>query len=128
MTSSFASHSPYPSPPKTLEMLGSADNTVLKYLVKEDAEMVDGSRITARQVTKAHYTFVLPEPVPQPTLITYSEDCAKLLNLDLNEISRPDFTLLFAGNKLFPHLDQPYCTVYGCHSGGQWFGQLGKRL
>lgn len=26
---------------------------------------------------------------------------------------------------MLPGLDRPYCTVYGCHSYGQWFGQLG---
>lgn len=128
MTSSVASLSTFAGPPKTLESLGSNENTLLKYLIKENVEAVDGSRITPRQVTMAHYTCVLPEPVPEPTLVAYSEDCARLLNLDINEVNRPEFTLLFAGNKLFPHLDQPYCTVYGCHSGGQWFGQLGTLL
>eukprot|EP01031_Cornospumella_fuschlensis_P028800 gene28799-34767_t len=124
MSSTLTSKYSHAQPLKSLPTLG-AQSTLLKYLVPEDAEVVDGSRITPRQVTKAHYTKVLPEPVPHPTLLAYSQDCAKLLNLDLNEVSSSEFVSVFAGNKLAPNLDQPYCTVYGCHSGGQWFGQLG---
>ena len=73
MSSTLTSQYSHAEPLKSLPTLG-AQSTLLKYLVPEDAEVVDGSRITPRQVTKAHYTKVLPEPVPHPTLLAYSQD------------------------------------------------------
>ena len=110
---------------KTLEDFGKGVNTVEKYLQADNVELKDGSRHFPRQVRKSHYTSVLPEPVPQPYFIAGSTSCAEMLSLDPNEFTKQSFVDAFSGNKLLPGLDRPYATVYGCHSYGHWFGQLG---
>lgn len=110
---------------KTLEEFGKAVNTIEKYLQADNVELKDGSRHFPRQVRKSHYTSVLPEPVPQPYFIAGSKSCAEMLSLDPNEFTKKSFVDAFSGNKLLPGLDRPYATVYGCHSYGHWFGQLG---
>jgi hypothetical protein len=110
---------------RSLNEFGYLSNTTRKYLLKEDVELKDGSKIFPRQVKKVHFTEVLPEPVAAPYPIAASKSCAALLELNLKELSTDAFTQLFSGNKLVAGLDVPYATVYGCHSHGQWFGQLG---
>lgn len=112
-------------PLKSVDSLGAKDNTTLKFLTRENADIVDGSKILPRTVKKAHYTVVLPEPVPNPKLLAFSPSCALSVGLDPDEKDNPLCASIFSGNKLAPQLDQPYCSVYGCHSHGQWFGQLG---
>lgn len=108
-----------------LEQFGQGENTLRKYLVEYQVELMDGSHHFPRQVRKAHFTSVLPEKVPKPYLIGASRSCADMLNLDSNELTSAEFAAVFSGNKLLPSLGTPYATVYGCHSYGQWFGQLG---
>jgi uncharacterized protein YdiU (UPF0061 family) len=112
-------------PERSLEEFGVGENTVLKYLVADPVEMKDGSQLFPRQIRKVHFTPVLPERVPSPYLIAASKSCAKMLELSLNESNRNEFSAFLCGNNLLPGLDRPYATVYGCHSYGQWFGQLG---
>ena len=47
--------------------------------------------------------------------------------MDLTDIDqkKEKFARIFAGNELASGLDEPYCTIYGCHCYGSWFGQLG---
>lgn len=78
-----------------------------------------------RQVKNIHYTPVLPETAPSPYLVAASKSCAAMLELDPSELHTAKFVDAFSGNLLLPRLNRPYCTVYGCHSYGQWFGQLG---
>ena len=100
------------------------DNTFIAYL-KEDTTQSDPR--TPRQIFHAHYTKVKPEPVPTPTFIAASSACAETLGLDPKEIDRDPqtFANAFAGNELLPGLDDPYCSNYGCHCYGTYFGQLG---
>jgi hypothetical protein len=110
---------------KSLEEFGVGENSVLKYLVADPVEMKDGSQLFPRQIRKVHFTPVLPERVPSPYLIAASKSCANMLELNPDESNRSEFSAVFSGNNLLPGLDKPYATVYGCHSYGQWFGQLG---
>lgn len=110
---------------RSLETFGLGENTLLKYLIAEDVEATTGDKIKPRQVKKIHYTPVLPEPVEKPYLIAASRNCADYLQLNSDELTTERFVDVFVGNELLPGLDQPYCTVYGCHCYGQWFGQLG---
>ena len=115
------------SPPMLLgldEFGKRGDNTFIKYL-KEDAAQSDPR--TPRQIFHAHYTKVKPEPVPTPTFIAASSACAVTLGLDPKDIDRDQqaFANAFAGNVLLPGLDDPYCSNYGCHCYGTYFGQLG---
>eukprot|EP00981_Chlorochromonas_danica_P001438 scaffold300_cov173-Ochromonas_danica.AAC.6 len=119
----------FTTPPRTLLELGASphNNTILRYLIPETVDKVtDGRQILPRQVKHAHYTLVHPEPVPKPTLLAASIECAQLLNMDLSELSSQTFVNLFSGNnQVIPGFENSYATVYGCHSFGQWFGQLG---
>lgn len=110
---------------RSIEQFGRGENTIPKYLTADEVELKDGSSHYPRQVRRAHYTHVLPEPVPKPTLLAASSSCAAMLNLKAEELNTSAFVEAMSGNKLLPGLDKPYATVYGCHSFGQWFGQLG---
>ena len=84
----------------------------------------------SRQVFRAHFSEVLPEKVPSPQLLCFSRRCAEDLGLSANEAERELFTQIFSGNYDYSlgnlsSISQPYATVYGCHSFGYWFGQLG---
>ena len=100
------------------------DNSFITYL-KEDTTSSDPR--APRQIFHAHYTKVKPEPVPTPSFIAASTACAVALGLDPKEIDRDQqaFANAFAGNDLLPGLDDPYCSNYGCHCYGTYFGQLG---
>lgn len=110
---------------RTLREFSAPENSLQKYLTKEDAPLVDGSQIRPRTVKAAHFTCVLPEKVAHPYLVAVSKACMLSLNIDPTEAEKPNFVQVFSGNELMPGMDKPYCTVYGCHSFGQWFGQLG---
>ena len=110
---------------RNLEEFGKSENSISKYLVGENIPLENGSKMYPRQVKKIHFTHVLPEPAPTPTFIAASKSCAVMLELDPGEFHTERFAQAFAGNTLLPGLDTPYATVYGCHSYGQWFGQLG---
>jgi len=45
---------------------------------------------------------VEPIPVKNPQLIAYSPDVLKWIELDENEVKRPEFVEYFSGNKLIP--------------------------
>ena len=118
------------SPPSLLglqEFGKRGDNTFISYL-KEDITQSD--QTIPRQIYHAHYTKVKPEPVPTPTFIAASSACAVALGLDPKEIDKDQqaFADVFAGNTLLPGLDDPYCSNYGCHCYGTYFGQLGDLL
>lgn len=107
----------------TLETFGlSSINTLQSYLVPEQGEK---DQFLPRQVTRAHYVRVKTEPSLAPYLVIASESCARAVGLSVEELSRPDFAKVFAGNMIVPGLDNCYCTNYGCHVYGSWFGQLG---
>lgn len=110
---------------RSLDQFGVGTNTFTKYLVGDDVELKNGSQMYPKQLRKIHFTNVLPEEVAAPTLIGASTSCALALELDPAEFTNEIFADAFSGNKLLPGLDVPYATVYGCHSYGQWFGQLG---
>lgn len=96
-----------------------------KYLVPENVFAVTGDKIRPRNVMDSHFTKVLPEPVKEPYSIAVSESCAASLGIGLEDTKTQDFTEVFVGNIQLPSLGTPYCTIYGCHSYGTWFGQLG---
>ena len=111
---------------RTLDSFGASEQTLQQYLKGEQVDKVlSGREIRPRQVKKVHYTPVLPEPVPAPYFIVGSRSCAESLELDPAELGTDRFVKAFSGNILLSALNKPYCTVYGCHCYGQWFGQLG---
>ena len=126
---------------RDLDTFAAPQSSVHKYLVAEavvaesglpvmdyETDYGGGKRLPAnlpRQVKNIHYTPVLPETAPAPYLVAASKSCATMLELDTSELHTTKFVNAFSGNLLLPRLNRPYCTVYGCHSYGQWFGQLG---
>jgi len=77
-----------------------------------------------RQVHKSCYSFVEPTKVSAPSLLSYSKDAAKLLDLDANDCSSAEFLSTFSGNSMLSGM-QPYAMCYGGHQFGNWAGQLG---
>lgn len=110
---------------RSLNEFGLGTNTLTKYLLGDEVEIRDGSEVYPKQLRKKHFVPVLPEKAPTPSFIAASRSCAHMLQLDSGEFEKKQFTEVFSGNELLPGLDVPYATVYGCHSFGQWFGQLG---
>ena len=101
----------------------SADNTFTKYLIGEKETLENQFR--PRQIYNSHYTSVRPESVPSPYIVAVSKTCASLVGISAEDTLSNDFIDAFSGNLLLPGLDQPWCSNYGCHCYGHWFGQLG---
>jgi uncharacterized protein YdiU (UPF0061 family) len=77
-----------------------------------------------RQVHEACYSFVMPTPVSNPQLISYSREVAELLEITPSECETSSFTDVFSGNQLLSGM-KPYAQCYGGHQFGNWAGQLG---
>jgi hypothetical protein len=103
---------PYPSIPI------SADDP------SEEVTIFLSKQLMPREVT-AHFMYVVPEPVPSPKLVIASRSCCEMIGLDPAETESSLFATAMTGNSVLPGLDKLYVTPYGCHSFGQWFGQLG---
>jgi len=102
----------------------STENTLQIFLIPENAST--GNQFVPRQVKGAHFSYVQTEPVPNPYFIAASASCARSIGLDpTSEFTKQSFVDAFSGNIMLPGLNQAYCTVYGCHCYGHWFGQLG---
>jgi len=86
---------------------------------------IQSKQSNPRQVHYSHYTYVIPERVPLPSLVCASISCCKMLGLDPAEISNKKFVSAFSGNILLNGLDRPFSTVYGSHVYGKYNGQLG---
>lgn len=101
-------------------------NSWIEYLKSEDRENTNGKRqYLPREVKNIHFSYVETEKVPAPYFISASTNCAIDLGLDPTELNTNKFVNVFSGNEYLPGFNQPIATVYGCHSYGQWFGQLG---
>jgi uncharacterized protein YdiU (UPF0061 family) len=65
-----------------------------------------------------------PTPVPNPYLVAFSPDAAKLIDLDPAEAARPEFVQTFAGNRRLPGSD-PVAMKYAGHQFGSYVPKLG---
>ena len=111
-----------------LRQLGfSVDNSQLAALTAdndpEDAQVP--KRHVPRNFTKAHFSYVCPQPVSSPRLLHASPSVARLIGLDPSELDTKAFVNAFSGNEKLPGLDTAYCTLYGSFSYGHWLGQFG---
>jgi protein adenylyltransferase len=95
------------------------DNTFQRQL-PEDGER--GPR--RRQVLAACFSAVEPTKVSSPSLIAYSREAARLIDLTPEECESPLFVEVFSGNRLLADM-RPYAACYGGHQFGNWAGQLG---
>ncbi len=78
----------------------------------------------AQQTPGVAYSFVTPEKVSHPSLISWSESAAQLLDLDVVKLDPVEFAQVFSGNHVCAGM-KPYAARYGGHQFGHWAGQLG---
>src|SRR5580704_10553542 len=67
---------------------------------------------------------VAPTPVPDPYLVAFNPDAAKLIDLDPDEATRPELLQVFAGNSLLAG-SEPVAMRYAGHQFGVYVPQLG---
>jgi len=72
----------------------------------------------------ACFSIVKPTPILNPKLVHWSPRALQLLDLNLNEIKKPDIANYLSGNQLLPG-SQPIAHCYCGHQFGQFAGQLG---
>lgn len=77
-----------------------------------------------RQVTQSCFSFTLPTPCKNPSLIHVSDAMLKELGLDDEDAQSALFLSIFSGNKVLEDT-HPYAMCYGGHQFGHWAGQLG---
>lgn len=70
------------------------------------------------------YERVMPTPFPNPHVVSLNPAAAELLNLDPDELSRPEWAEYFCGSKLLPGSD-PIAMLYSGHQFGHYVPQLG---
>jgi hypothetical protein len=101
-----------------------AENSLIDKLVPFEGKI--SSLSLPQQIHHCHYVFVKPEQqIENPSLVYSSNDCARIIGIQKEDVKTDLFVSAFVGNILLPGLDRPYATLYGCHSYGTWFGQLG---
>jgi uncharacterized protein YdiU (UPF0061 family) len=79
---------------------------------------------TYARLPDAFHQSIEPTPVPDPYLVAFSPDAAKLIDLDPVEATRPEFVQAFAGNWRLPGSD-PVAMKYAGHQFGSYVPQLG---
>ncbi len=65
-----------------------------------------------------------PTPLPDPYLVSFNANAARLIDLDCEEASRKDFAEHFSGNRMMPGTD-PLSMIYAGHQFGHFVQQLG---
>ncbi len=65
-----------------------------------------------------------PTPLPHSYLVSFNASAAELINLDVAEVERADFTEYFIGNRLLPG-SEPLSMLYAGHQFGYFVPQLG---
>ncbi|KNC97810.1 uncharacterized protein SPPG_06805 [Spizellomyces punctatus DAOM BR117] len=79
---------------------------------------------TPRPVRNAFFSFLRPVPCPDAILIAHSPPACQILDLDSEEVHRPQFTSYLTGTTLLPRA-KPWAKNYGGHQFGIYAGQLG---
>ncbi len=67
---------------------------------------------------------VVPTPVPDPYLVAFNPDVARLIDLDPDEVASPEFLRVFAGNARLAG-SEPVAMRYAGHQFGVYVPQLG---
>lgn len=65
-----------------------------------------------------------PSAMPEPYLVSFNPEAARLIDLDPAQAQRADFLEYFAGHKLLPGSD-PVAMLYAGHQFGHYVPQLG---
>ena len=77
-----------------------------------------------QKLSSEFYRVVPPTPLPAPYLVSFNEEVAKLIGLDISEVSKPELLEYFCGNKLFEN-STPISAIYAGHQFGSYVPQLG---
>ncbi len=72
----------------------------------------------------AFYAKIAPTPVPEPCLVSFNPEAARLIDLHPDEALRPEFVDYFSGNRPLPGSD-PLAMLYAGHQFGHYVQQLG---
>ena len=70
------------------------------------------------------FSFVSPQKLENPYLVSFSEKCADLIELESSNFSLQECIDVFSGNTVLPS-SLPLAAVYSGHQFGHWAGQLG---
>ena len=70
------------------------------------------------------YERVTPSSFPAPQVVSFNPAAAKLIDLNPDEINRPEFPEYFSGAKLLPG-SEPLAMLYSGHQFGHYVPQLG---
>ena len=89
-------------------------NVLVQHLVADSLQ-----NSTPRQVLGSHFSFTATEAAPNPKLISYSLDAARLIGLDITD--KMELLSVVSGNSKLPS----WTLAYGGHQFGHWAGQLG---
>ncbi|ESO12908.1 hypothetical protein HELRODRAFT_105607 [Helobdella robusta] len=117
MTSSLFQRNPE-SPTVSLETLTFDDKAMKCLPIDENKENI------VRKVEGACYSKVLPTPITNPQLVSFSKSALELLDISLKEVERKEFISYFSGNSVLPG-SIPLAHCYCGHQFGSFAGQLG---
>jgi len=76
------------------------------------------------QLPAAFHAKLAPTPMPQPYLVSFNADAARLIDLHPQEALRPEFAEYFGGSRALPGAD-PLAMLYAGHQFGHYVPQLG---
>jgi len=79
---------------------------------------------TFARLPDSYYSRLYPTPLPDPYLVSFNANAARLIDLDSAEISRADFAEHFSGNRMLTGVE-PLSMVYAGHQFGHYVQQLG---
>ena len=79
---------------------------------------------TYARLPDSFHSRLKPTPLPDPYLVSFNTNAARLIDLDSAETSRIDFAEHFSGNRLPPNAE-PLAMLYAGHQFGQFVPQLG---
>jgi uncharacterized protein YdiU (UPF0061 family) len=72
----------------------------------------------------AFYEVVDPTPLPDPYLVAFNPDAARLLDLEPDRVELPEITAVLSGHRRLPG-SEPIAEAYAGHQFGVWVPQLG---
>lgn len=97
---------------------GVRDNTNMKKLEELTFDN------TYARLPEVFYHRVKPDPFPNPHIISFNPEAAQSIDLEPDEVKRPDFAQYLCGEKLLPG-SEPLAMLYAGHQFGMYVPQLG---
>jgi len=79
---------------------------------------------TYARLPDSFHSRLYPTPLPDPYLVCFNANAARLIDLDIDEAARTDFAEHFIGNRILAGAE-PLAMVYAGHQFGHFVPQLG---